>query len=395
MGDVRRVVLAYSGGLDTSVILRWLIETYGCEVVCFVADVGQREDVDEAVEKAHATGAKDCIVRDLREEFVRDFVFPAVAANAIYEGTYLLGTSLARPLIAREQVRVAEETGADAVSHGCTGKGNDQVRFELTYQAIGPNLRIIAPWREWNLGGRSELIEYAAARGIQVGASASKPYSIDRNLFHISYEGGVLEDPWAAPADEMFEWTVSPERAPDEPETVEIEFERGRPVGLDGTSLSPADLLMRLNDRAAAHGVGRVDVVENRAVGMKSRGVYETPGGTVLHLAHRALESITLDREVMLERDRLSPKIAQLIYAGFWYSPEMEFLRAAVEQSQERVRGTVRVKLYKGGVTILGRKSPVSLYDGEVASFEAEQVYEQKDATGFIRLNALRLRLGR
>jgi argininosuccinate synthase len=395
MGDVRRVVLAYSGGLDTSVILRWLIETYGCEVVCFVADVGQREDVDEAVEKAHATGAKDCIVRDLREEFVRDFVFPAVAANAIYEGTYLLGTSLARPLIAREQVRVAEETGADAVSHGCTGKGNDQVRFELTYQAIGPDLRIIAPWREWNLGGRSELIEYASARGIPVGASASKPYSIDRNLFHISYEGGVLEDPWASPAEEMFEWTVSPERAPDESETVEIEFERGRPVGLDGTSLSPADLLVRLNDRAAAHGVGRVDAVENRAVGMKSRGVYETPGGTVLHLAHRALESITLDREVMLERDRLSPKIAQLIYAGFWYSPEMEFLRAAVDQSQERVRGTVRVKLYKGGVTILGRKSPVSLYDGEVASFEAEEVYEQKDATGFIRLNALRLRLGR
>jgi argininosuccinate synthase len=387
MSDIRRVVLAYSGGLDTSVILRWLIETYGCEVVCFLADVGQAEDLDSAVAKAMATGAKDCVVRDLKEEFVADFVFPALATNAVYEGGYLLGTSLARPIIAKEQTAVAKEVGADAVSHGCTGKGNDQVRFELTYQALAPELRIIAPWRDWDLRGRSELIAYANERGIPVSASVSKPYSIDRNMFHISYEGGVLEDPWRAPEEAMFEWTVSPERAPDAAESLEIEFTQGRPVGVDGKSMSPAVLLDHLNRRAAAHGVGRVDMVEDRAVGMKSRGVYETPGGTVLHLAHRALEHLTMDREVMLERDRLTPKIAQLIYAGFWFSPEMEFLHAAVEKSQEHVTGTVRLKLYKGGVMVAGRRSPVSL------TFEADDTYNQKDAEGFIRLNALRLRL--
>jgi argininosuccinate synthase len=395
MGELRRMVLAYSGGLDTSVALRWLIETYGCEVVCFIADVGQREDLGAAVGKARAGGASDCIVRDVREEFVRDFVFPALAANAAYEGSYLLGTSLARPLIAKEQVAVARETGADALAHGATGKGNDQVRFELTYQALAPELRIVAPWREWDMKGRSELIRYARDRGIPVSATASKPYSIDRNLFHVSYEGGVLEDPWHAPDEEMFEWTVAPERAPDRPEELEIEFERGRPVALDGAELPPVELLSRLNDRAAAHGVGRVDLVEDRAVGMKSRGVYETPGGTVLHVSHRALESITLDREVMLERDRLTPKIAQLIYAGFWYSPEMEFLRAAINKSQERVSGTARVKLFKGMVSVLGRRSPASLYSGETVTFEADGGYRHRDAEGFIRLSGLRLRLRR
>ncbi len=390
---MRRVVLAYSGGLDTSVILRWLIETYACEVVCCVVDVGQDEDLEAAVEKAFATGAKDCLVRDCQEEFVRDYVFPALEANAVYEGSYLLGTSLARPLIAKEQVQVAREVGADAVAHGCTGKGNDQVRFELTYQALAPELRIIAPWREWDFKGRSELIAYAASHGIPVSATVARPYSIDRNLFHISYEGGILEDPWKAPDEDMFEWSVSPERAPEEADIVDVEFERGRPVGLDGSRLPPVELLRALNGRAAAHGVGRVDVVEDRTVGMKCRGVYETPGGTVLHVAHRALEHLTLDREVMLERDRLTPKIAQLIYAGFWFSPEMEFLRAAVVQSQTQVTGTVRVKLLKGSVMVLGRKSPQSLYREDVASFEADESYDQRDADGFIRLSALRLRL--
>jgi argininosuccinate synthase len=395
MKRVNRIVLAYSGGLDTSVILRWLIEKYGAEVICYVADVGQAEDLEEVVEKALATGAKDCIVRDLRDEFVRDYVFPALCANAVYEGAYLLGTSLARPLIAKEQVRVAREVGADAVSHGCTGKGNDQMRFELTFQALAPDLGIIAPWREWEFHGRTELMAYAQKFDIPITASLKKPYSMDRNLFHISYEGGVLEDPWRAPDEEMFEWTTAPERAPDQPVAVEIEFERGRPVALDGERLGPAALLGRLNGLAASHGVGRVDLVEDRAVGMKSRGVYETPGGTVLHVAHRAIESLTLDRDLMLERDRLSPKIAQLIYFGFWFSPEMDFLRAAVEKSQEQVAGTVRAKLYKGAVSVLGRRSPVSLYDESVASFEEEGGYSQRDADGFIRLNALRLKLRR
>ncbi|MCZ6568609.1 MAG: argininosuccinate synthase [Deltaproteobacteria bacterium] len=393
MSDIRRIVLAYSGGLDTSVILRWLIETYEAEVVCYVGDVGQQEDLAETVRKAMATGAKDCVVRDLREEFVRDYVFQAVAANALYEGTYLLGTSLARPVLAREQVRVAREVGADALAHGCTGKGNDQMRFELAYRALAPELSIVAPWREWDLGGRKELMAYAQKFDIPVETSLKKPYSIDRNLYHISYEGGVLEDPWRAPDADMFEWTTAPELAPDVPTELELEFECGRPRALNGKALGPVDLLRALNDEAATHGVGRVDLVENRAVGIKSRGVYETPGGTVLHLAHRALESITLDREVMLERDRLIPRFAQLIYNGFWFSPEMEFLSAAINVSQRHVSGSVRVRLYKGSVTILGRRSPESLYREDLATFEADEAYDQRDAGGFIRLNALRLQL--
>ncbi|MCZ6715262.1 MAG: argininosuccinate synthase [Deltaproteobacteria bacterium] len=393
MSDIRRIVLAYSGGLDTSVILRWLIETYEAEVVCYVGDVGQQEDLAETVRKAMATGAKDCVVRDLREEFVRDYVFQAVAANALYEGTYLLGTSLARPVLAREQVRVAREVGADALAHGCTGKGNDQMRFELAYRALAPELSIVAPWREWDLGGRKELMAYAQKFDIPVETSLKKPYSIDRNLYHISYEGGVLEDPWRAPDADMFEWTTAPELAPDVPTELELEFECGRPRALNGKALGPVDLLRALNDEAATHGVGRVDLVENRAVGIKSRGVYETPGGTVLHIAHRALESITLDREVMLERDRLIPRFAQLIYNGFWFSPEMEFLSAAIDASQRHVSGSVRVRLYKGSVTILGRRSPESLYREDLATFEADEAYDQRDAGGFIRLNALRLQL--
>lgn len=388
-----RIVLAYSGGLDTSVILRWLIETYGAEVVAYVGDVGQEEDLDEVVEKALATGAKDCIVRDLRDEFVRDYVYPAISANAVYEGTYLLGTALARPVIAKEQVRVAREVGADAVSHGCTGKGNDQMRFELTFQALAPDLEIIAPWRTWDFQGRGELMSYAQKFDIPVTVTLRKPYSMDRNLFHISYEGGVLEDPWRGPDEEMFEWTTAPERAPDEAIVVDVEFESGVPVGVDGERLDPVPLLTRMNDLAARNGVGRIDIVEDRAVGMKCRGVYETPGGTVLYAAHRALESIALDRDVMLERDRLTPRIAQLIYYGFWFSPEMEFLRAAVDKSQENVTGTVRLKLYKGNVTVMGRRSPLSLYDESIASFEEEGGYTQSDADGFIRLNALRLKL--
>ena len=393
MPPINRIVLAYSGGLDTSVILRWLIETYGAEVICYCGDVGQDEDLAAVAEKAMATGAKDCVISDLRAEFASEFVFTAIAANAIYEGTYLLGTSLARPVLAREQVRVARQCGADAVAHGCTGKGNDQLRFELAFQALAPELAIIAPWRDWDLGGRTELMAYAEKFGIPISSTLRKPYSIDRNLFHVSYEGGVLEDPWAPPEDEMFEWTRAPESAPDVPVVLDIDFERGRPVAVDGVALEPVELLERLNQTAAEHGVGRVDLVEDRAVGMKARGVYETPGGTVLHAAHRAMESLTLDREVMLERDRLSPKIAQLIYNGFWFSPEMDFLRAAVDQSQRHVTGRVRLKLFKGGVAILGRRSPETLYSEEIASFESAGSYDQADATGFIRLNALRLRL--
>ena len=395
MGEIQRIVLAYSGGLDTSVILRWLIERYGAEVICYVGDVGQDEDLEAVVQKALATGAKDCVVRDLREEFVSEYVFPALSANAIYEGTYLLGTSLARPVLALEQVRVAREVGADAVAHGCTGKGNDQLRFELAFQALAPELRIVAPWREWDLGGRTELMAYARKFNIPIESSLKNPYSIDRNLFHISYEGGILEDPWRAPDEEMFEWTQSPLAAPDVPTELEIDFERGRPVALDGKPYGPVDLLRGLNEIAAEHGVGRVDLVEDRAVGMKARGVYETPGGTVLHVAHRALESITMDREVMLERDRLIPRFAQLIYNGLWFSPEMAFLRAAIDESQGYVSGRVRVRLYKGGVSVLGRRSEHSLYRDDIASFEAEGSYDQKDAGGFIRLSALRLKLRR
>jgi len=392
-GEIKRIVLAYSGGLDTSVILRWLIETYAAEVVCYVGNVGQGEDLDAVHKKALATGAVDCVISDLREEFVRDFVFPAISANAVYEGSYLLGTSLARPVLAKEQVRVARQFNADAVAHGCTGKGNDQMRFELAFHALAPDLQIIAPWRTWDMGGRTELMAYARKHGIPVDATLRKPYSMDRNIYHISYEGGILENPWLAPDEEMFEWTQSVVDAPDEPTELEIEFERGVPVKVDGRRLGPVELLTRLNELAAEHGVGRVDMVEDRAVGMKSRGVYETPGGTVLHAAHRALESITLDREVMLERDRLIPRIAQLVYAGFWFSPELEFLRAAVDKSQEHVSGEVRLRLFKGGVMVRGRRSPHSLYREDIATFEAGGSYDQRDATGFIKLNALRLKL--
>jgi argininosuccinate synthase len=390
---VRRVCLAYSGGLDTSVILKWLIERHGCEVVAFCADVGQQEELDGLPDKAKATGAVDCVVRDAREEFVRDFVFPAIRANAVYEGFYLLGTSLARPLIAKHQVEVARETGCDAVAHGATGKGNDQVRFELTYRALAPELAVIAPWREWELRSRSDCFDYAEKHGIPVAATREKPYSMDRNAMHISYEGGVLEDPWRAPDEEMFIWTASAEKAPDRPAEVVIGFEQGTPVSIDGVRLAPFALLDRLNRLAGAHGVGRVDIVENRFVGMKSRGVYETPGGTVLHAAHRAVESITLDREVMHERDRLSPRIAELVYNGFWFSPEMEFLRAAVEASQRNVTGEARIRLFKGTALVTGRRSPMSLYSESTVSFEDSATdYRQADATGFIRLQGLRLR---
>ncbi len=390
----KRVCLAYSGGLDTSVILHWLIQTYGCEVVAYTADVGQEEELSGLPEKARATGAVDCVVRDLREEFVRDFVFPAVRGNAVYEGTYLLGTALARPLIAKHHAEVARETGCDAVAHGATGKGNDQVRFELTFRALAPELTVLAPWREWDLRSRTDCIAYAEKYAIPITATLKKPYSIDRNLMHVSFEGGILEDPWRAPEEDMFILTRSPEAAPDEPEELVVGFERGTPRTIDGEALSPASLLRRLNRVAGAHGVGRVDMVENRFVGLKSRGVYETPGGTVLHAAHRALESITLDREVMHERDRLSPRFAELIYNGFWYAPEMDFLREAIDASQANVTGEVRVKLYKGSVRILGRRSPVSLYDEAETTFEdagPAAEYDPRDATGFIRLQGLRL----
>jgi argininosuccinate synthase len=394
-GGPKRVCLAYSGGLDTSVILRWLIEEYGCEVVAFCADVGQEEELSGLPEKARATGAVDCVVRDAREEFVRDFVFPALRGNAIYEGTYLLGTSLARPVIAKHQVEVARETGCDAVAHGATGKGNDQVRFELTYRALAPELHVIAPWREWDLRSRTDCMAYAQKYGIPVTATLKKPYSMDRNLMHVSYEGGILEDPWREPDEDMFLLTRALEKASDAPRELLVGFERGTPTALDGERLPPARLLDRLNKLAGEHGVGRVDMVENRFVGMKSRGVYETPGGTVLHVAHRAIESITLDREVMHERDRLSPRLAELIYNGFWFSPEMEFLRVAIEKSQENVTGEVRLKLYKGNVRVTGRRSPVSLYSEATVTFEdagPADTYRQSDATGFIRLQGLRLR---
>jgi len=391
-GAVKRVCLAYSGGLDTSVILRWLIEEYGCEVVAYCADVGQEEELDGLPEKAAATGAVDCVIRDLREEFVRDFVFPAVRAGAVYEGVYLLGTSLARPVIARHQVEVARQTGCDAVAHGATGKGNDQVRFELAYRAVGPELAVIAPWREWTLRSRSDCMAYAREHGIPVQATAEKPYSIDRNLMHCSFEGGILEDPWRAPDESMFIMTTSPERAPDTPAEVVVGFEDGTPVSLDGERLGPAELLARANRLAGAHGIGRVDLVENRTVGLKSRGVYETPGGTLLHAAHRAVESITLDREVMHERDRLAPRFAEVVYDGLWYSPEMDFLRAAIDASQRGVTGEARLRLYKGGLHVTGRRSPVSLYRPDLASFEDDGgEYRQADATGFIRLTGLRL----
>ena len=391
MSDKNKIVLAYSGGLDTSVILKWLAEKYDAEIIAYVADVGQGEDLDEVREKAIKTGASKVYVENLTDEFVSDFVFPAIKANAIYEGVYLLGTSLARPLIAKRQIEIAQEENAFAVSHGSTGKGNDQVRFELTYYALDPNIQVIAPWREWDLNSRTALLDYAKKNDIPVPVTLEKPYSCDRNLLHISYEGGILEDPWNEPPEDMFEMTVSPERAPDEPQYIDIDFENGEANKIDGKELTPAEILDTLNKVGGANGVGRVDLVENRFVGMKSRGVYETPGGTILHVAHRALESLTMDREVMHLRDSLIPKISELIYYGFWYSPEMDMLSAAIEQSQKNVTGTIRLKIYKGNIIIAGRKSPYSLYQEDLATFEEDSIYNQADATGFIKLNALRL----
>jgi argininosuccinate synthase len=391
--DPKRVVLAYSGGLDTSVILRWLIERYRCEVVAFCADLGQGEELLPVRDKALRTGAASVHILDLREEFVRDFIFPMLRANAVYEGAYLLGTSIARPLIARAQVEVARREGADGVAHGATGKGNDQVRFELTYAALAPHLRVIAPWREWDLTSRTALMDFARRHDIPVPVTADRPYSTDRNLFHISYEGGILEDPWAEPPDKMFVLTNAPEAAPDVPVELLVDFEAGDPVAVDGERLGPVALLTRLNREGGEHGVGRVDLVENRFVGMKSRGVYETPGGTILHVARRALESLTLDREVLHLRDSLIPRYAEMIYYGFWYSPEREALQGLVDDCARDVTGTVRLKLYKGNVTVVGRRSPRSLYRTDFATFESDSVYRQRDAEGFINLNALRLRI--
>ena len=389
----KKIVLAYSGGLDTSVILRWLIERYRCDVVAFCADLGQGEELIPIRDKATRTGAVAVHIVDLREEFVRDFIFPMLRANAVYEGAYLLGTSIARPLIARAQVEVARKEGADAGAHGATGKGNDQVRFELTYAALAPDLRVIAPWREWELNSRTSLIEFARRHDIPVPVTVERPYSTDRNLFHISYEGGVLEDPWAEPPAKMFQLTSDPEAAPDAPQTVEIAYERGDPVAVDGARLEPVALLTRLNRLGGEHGVGRVDLVENRFVGMKSRGVYETPGGTILHVARRALESITLDREVLHLRDSLIPRYAEMIYYGFWFAPERQLLQSLVDECAHDVTGTVRLRLYKGNVTVTGRRSPRSLYRNDFATFEADSVYRQRDAEGFINLNALRLKI--
>jgi len=391
--SVEKIVLAYSGGLDTSVILKWLANEYGCPVIAYCADIGQKEDWDKVRAKGMATGADKVIVSDLREEFVRDYIFPAFRANAIYEGSYLLGTSLARPLIAREQVRIAAEENADAVSHGATGKGNDQVRFELSYLALNPKLTIIAPWRIWDLNSRQKLVAYAREHDIPVPVTKKNPYSSDENLLHISFEGGILEDPWNEPDEEMFKLTVSPERAPATPTYIEIDFEQGTPVAIDGERLGPVALMTRLNDLGGANGIGRLDMVENRFVGMKSRGVYETPGGTILRAAHRDLETITLDREVLRIRDSLVPTYAQLIYNGFWFSPEMQLLQRTMDDAQTTVNGTVRLKLYKGNCIPVGRKSDNSLYSESFATFEEDEVYNQADATGFIRLNALRLRI--
>jgi len=392
---IKKVVLAYSGGLDTSIILRWLQDNYGCEVVTFTADLGQGEDLEPARKKAEMLGIREIFVEDLREEFVRDYVFPMFRANTVYEGVYLLGTSIARPLIARRQIEIAALTGADAVAHGATGKGNDQVRFELAYYALNPDIRVIAPWREWDLNSRTKLIDYAERRQIPIAKDkrGEAPFSVDANLLHISAEGKILEDPAAAAPEYVYSRTVAPEDAPDAPQILEIGFERGDPVSLDGRRLSPAALLEELNRIAGGHGIGRLDLVENRFVGMKSRGVYETPGGTVLLTAHRAMESLTLDREAAHLKDELMPRYATLIYNGLWFSPEREMLQALIDKSQERVNGVVRLKLYKGGVSVTGRESPDSLYSAAHVTFEEDTVYDQKDAQGFIRLNALRLRL--
>jgi argininosuccinate synthase len=396
---VKKVVLAYSGGLDTSVILKWLQETYACEVVTFTADLGQGEEVEPARAKAELLGIKpeNIFIEDLREEFVRDFVFPMFRANALYEGVYLLGTSIARPLIAKRQIEIAYQTGADAVSHGATGKGNDQVRFELGYYGLNPEIRVIAPWREWDLTSRTKLIDYAEKHQIPIARDkrGEAPFSVDANLLHISAEGKVLEDPWVEPEEFVFSRTVSPEAAPDKATYVEIGFERGDAVSIDGETLSPATLLTKLNELGGANGIGRVDLVENRFVGMKSRGIYETPGGTILAVAHRAIESITLDREAMHLKDEMMPRYAKLLYNGFWFAPEREMLQALIDKSQEHVAGTVRLKLYKGNVIVSGRKSPNSLYSLEHVTFEDDEVYDQRDAAGFIKLQALRLRLSK
>ncbi|MCL4490298.1 MAG: argininosuccinate synthase [Nitrospirae bacterium] len=388
-----KIVLAYSGGLDTSIVIKWLIETYNAEVIAFCADLGQGEDLNAVNDKALKTGASKAYVEDLRNEFIRDYLFPMLRANALYEGTYMLGTSIARPLIAKKQIDIALKENADAVAHGATGKGNDQVRFELTYYALKPDIKVISPWREWSFDSRQSLIDYAEKHGIPVPATKEKPYSTDRNIFHISYEGGILEDPWAEPTADMYTMMVAPEKAPDKPVYIEIDYKEGNPVGLDGKPLPPVELFERLNRIAGGNGIGRVDIVENRYVGIKSRGVYETPAGTVLHSAHRALESITLDREVFHLRDSLIQKYAELIYNGYWFAPEREMLQTTMDTIQKDVTGTVRLKLYKGNCTIAGRKSPRSLYHPELATFEAEKVYNQKDAEGFIKLNALRLRV--
>ena len=390
---VNKIVLAYSGGLDTSVILKWLKEEYQCPVVAFAADLGQDEDWNAVRDKGMATGAEKVVIADLKETFVKDFIFPAFRANAIYEGSYLLGTSLARPLIAREQVRLAEAEGADAVSHGATGKGNDQVRFELTYMALNPHLKIIAPWRTWDLNSRTRLLSYAVEHNIPVPVTKEKPYSSDDNLLHISFEGGILEDPWNEPDPDMFTMTVAPEDAPDSPSYVELDFAKGNPVAINGQTLSPADLLQELNRLGAENGIGRLDMVENRFVGMKSRGVYETPGGTILRTAHRDLETITMDREVLRIRDSLVSRYSELVYNGFWFSPEMLLLQKTMDETQSTVNGTVRLKLYKGNCMPVGRKSDQSLYQESFATFEEDEVYNQADAEGFIKLNALRLQI--
>jgi argininosuccinate synthase len=390
---INKIVLAYSGGLDTSVMLRWLKDKYQCEIVCYCADVGQGAEMDGLEEKAKATGASKLYIEDLREEFVRDYVWTSVKANAVYEGVYLMGTSLARPVIAKRQIEIARQENADAVAHGSTGKGNDQVRFELTYYALQPDIKVIAPWREWEFAGRTDLIAYAEAHGIPITATIDKPYSTDRNLMHVSYEGGILEDPWAEPPENIFQMTVSPERASDEAEYVEVGFDQGEPVSINGEQLGPVALLSRVNELGGVHGVGRVDLVENRFVGMKSRGVYETPGVTILHAAHRALESITMDREVMHLRDSLGMKFAESVYYGFWFAPEFELMRKMIDETQKNVTGEVRLKLYRGNAMVVGRRSPHSLYDERIATFEADTVYNQRDAEGFIKLNALRLRL--
>jgi argininosuccinate synthase len=393
MAKIKKIVVAYSGGLDTSVIPQWLMETYECEVIAFAADLGQEDDFAALRRKARGLGMRKVYVDDLKEEFVKDFIFPLLRANAVYEGSYLLGTAIARPLIAKRQIEIARAEKADAVCHGATGKGNDQVRFELTYLALNPKITIIAPWRLWHLNSRNSLIAYAREHNIPLQVTPEKPYSMDRNLFHLSFEGGILEDPWQEPREDMFILTTSPEKAPSKPAYLNITYRQGNPVALDNKKLSPAKLLARLNKLAGTHGIGRVDVVENRYVGMKSRGVYETPGGTILHKAHRALESITLDREVMHLKDSLITRYAELVYYGYWFAPEREILQLTIDETQKNVTGTVRLKLYKGNCTVVGRKSPQSLYHPDYATFEEDAVYDQKLAEGFIQLNALRLKI--